>query len=69
MVSREELESLKSAYLRSRDRLIANVNSMQGAIDAVEAVLALVDKNAGVSAEALSEDALKKLNGASHGSA
>ena len=44
MLSREDIETFKTNYIKSRDRFIANVNVMQGAIDGMDALLAVWDQ-------------------------
>ncbi len=44
MLSREDLETFRDNHLKARDRLIANVNVCQGAIDCVNSLLVQWDK-------------------------
>lgn len=52
MISREDLEAFKARHVQARERLIANVNVAQGAIDSASALLALWDKNDAATADA-----------------
>lgn len=45
MLSYEELALLKDKYIKARDRMIAQVNVSQGAIDAVTTVMAMFEQN------------------------
>ena len=44
MLLREDLDNLKAQYTLARDRMVANVNVAQGAIDAITALAAQWDQ-------------------------
>lgn len=70
MLSREDIEKIRIGYIQTRDRCIGNVNLMQGAVDGMDALLALCDQKnqaalaAVKKAEPVYEEVKKeKLNG------
>ena len=65
MLSREDIERFKATYTQTRDRFIANVNVMQGAVDAMDALLAAMDQKA--SEVIISPDVLLQTGGPAGG--
>lgn len=64
MLSREDIEKIRIGYLQTRDRCIGTVNLMQGAVDGMDALLALCDqKNQAALAKENTDVKREKLNG------
>ena len=69
MLTREDIERTKASFLQTRDRFIANVNVMQGAVDAMDALLAAMDQKVSqkVSEVIISPDVLLPTGGPAGG--